>query len=139
MINFYCFLGDSAYNLSPWLIKVILYSPNMTNDEREFNRRVCSVRSIIERVIGLLKMRFRCLLGERQLRYNQTKVGRIIYSCATLHNFLISRRFDIMHGIDLDNFNEEFMDRDVPNVNNNANHQINGINRRNELIRHFRM
>lgn len=41
-------------------------------------------------------------MGERELRYSPTKVGRIIYSCATLHNFLISNRFNILRDIDND-------------------------------------
>lgn len=119
-------------------MKVFPHGPNLTNEERDFNRRICSIRSLIERVIGLLKMRFRCLLGERQLHYNQTKVGQIVYACATLHNFLISKRFDIMHGIDFNQFNGGAINI-VNNINNlnNANHQLNGIDRRKELIRFF--
>lgn len=94
-------LGDSAYPLSPWLLK-IFDGNNLSEAQENFNRELCSIRQIIERCIGLLKVRFRCILGERKLRYSPTKVGRIIYSCATLHNFLIFNRYDIRRDIDDD-------------------------------------
>lgn len=119
-------------------MKIIPHDPNLTNEERAFNRRICSIRSLIERVIGVLKIRFRCLLGERQLRYNQTKVGQIVYACATMHNFLISKRFDIMHGINENEVAERLNDNNQDPIQNNVNNQINGVNRRNELIQFFR-
>lgn len=132
--------GDSAYNLSPWLMKVIPNNLNMRNEERQFNRNVRSVRGIVERVIGVLKMRFRCILGERQLRYNETKVGKIVYACATLHNFLIFNSFDIMHGVNVHQLNVEIDRQEIPNANyviNIVNDQRVATNRRNELIQYF--
>lgn len=75
---------------------------NLSEAQEDYNRKLCSVRQIIERCIGLLKVRFRCILGERKLRYNPTKVGSIIYSCATLYNFLIANHFNILRDIDDD-------------------------------------
>lgn len=121
-------------------MKVIPNNVNMRNEERQFNRNVRSTRGIIERVIGVLKMRFRCILGERQLRYNETKVGEIVYACATLHNFLIFNSFDIMHGFNVIHFNNELDQPLILNANyviNNANDQRVAINRRNELIQYF--
>lgn len=80
-----------------------IFDNNNLNDiQRNFNRKIKGVRQIIERCIGVMKARFRCLLAERELRYHPTKVGHIIYACATLHNFLIANRFDIFHDIDQD-------------------------------------
>lgn len=73
---------------------------NLNENQRNFNRRIIGMRQSVERCIGIWKARFRCVMGERELRYNPTKVGHIIYACATLHNYLIANRFDILHDID---------------------------------------
>lgn len=85
-------------------MKIIPNNENLDVFERRYNRRIRSVRSLVERVIGVLKTRFRCILGERPLRYYPTKVSKIIYACVTLHNFLIRNRFDIMHNMNVDDF-----------------------------------
>lgn len=75
---------------------------NLTPAQVRYNEVVRSTRQLVERTIGVLKVRFRCILGERQLRNHQTKVSKIIYTCATLHNFLLLNGFDIMHDIEND-------------------------------------
>lgn len=37
----------------------------------------------------------RCLMRENALRYNHTKMGHIITTCAVIQNFLIKNHFDI--------------------------------------------
>lgn len=112
---------------------------NLSIEQQYFNQRVCSTRQIIERCIGLLKVRFRCIMGERQLRYSPTKVGRIVYACATLHNFLIFNQYDILHDIDqnmLQNFlnaqNIAPIPQNLPQDNSRA-----GQLRRNEVLKHL--
>ncbi|KAJ6643854.1 putative nuclease HARBI1, partial [Pseudolycoriella hygida] len=61
----YFLLADTGYPLEPWLLKP--YASPRTSAEKEFNVRLRSLRSLIERAIGLLKARFRCLLKEREL------------------------------------------------------------------------
>lgn len=127
-------IGDSAYALSPWLIKVFPNNANMNDAERHFNRRMQVTRSLVERVIALLKMRFRCLLdSERRIRYSPTKVGLIVYACATLHNILLRNGFDIMHNINVNDaeniqINEEIID--IANI-------VGGEIRRNELVQYL--
>lgn len=58
--------------------------------EDRYNRRHSSARNCIERCIGVLKSRFRCLSGERQLRYSPEYVGKITTVCAVLHNMCIA-------------------------------------------------
>ena len=131
-------LGDSAYSLSPWLMK-IFDGNNLSQQQEHFNQELCSIRQIVERCIGLLKVRFRCILGERKLRYNPTKVGRIIYSCATLHNFLILNRFNILRDIDGDMLANVMNAQNVPQVVANlpqANLQS-GRLRRNQVVNYL--
>lgn len=126
-------LDDPAYPLSPWLMK-IYGGNNLSQMQERFNRELCGIRQIIELCIGLLKVRLRCILGERQLRYSPTKVGRIIYSCATLHNFLIFNRFNIMRDIDEDLLANVINDQIDPNFVNLLQANLrSGQIRRNEV------
>lgn len=43
----------------------------------------------MERCIGVLKKRFRCLLRYRTLEYTSEKAGHIINACAVLHNMCL--------------------------------------------------
>lgn len=124
--------GDSAYTLLPFLMKIVP-GDNLTAAEMNYNEIILSVRHLIERVIGLLKVRFRCTLGERKLRYHQTKASKIIYTCATLHNFLIRNRFNIMHGIDPNELMNVINNHRALHVNAPLNRNV-GVARRNELI-----
>lgn len=111
---------------------------NLTLPQQNFNRELCAVRQIIERCIGLLKVRFRCIMGERKLRYMPRKVGKFVYACAMLHNFLIFNRFNILHDID------QNLLRNVANIHHN-NRNVNlpfdnlvtGQHRRNEVANYL--
>lgn len=115
----------------------IVHGDNLTPGEMNYNEVILSIRHLMERVIGVLKVRFRCILGERQLRYHQTKVSKIIYTCATLHNYLLRHRFDIMHDIDPNELRNVINNQNAINVNAPVNRNL-GIARRNELITFLR-
>lgn len=55
-----------------------------------YTQRQTSVRSLIERVNGTLKMRFRCLLKHRVLHYDPVKAAKIANACCVLHNMCIA-------------------------------------------------
>lgn len=84
-------LGDSGYPQQPWLMTPVQGAlPN--TPEGRYNIAHCIGRNHIERLNGVLKTRFRCLLGERKLRYAPAKVGFIINTCSILHNMCIKAR-----------------------------------------------
>lgn len=111
----------------------IIQSDALTEAETNFNNRLKNVRQLIERVIGVLKMRFRCIMSERQLRYTPNKVGRIIYTCAILHNFLLSRNFDMLMGIGENQIRNVNNDDEILDENDNENLRRGNL-RRNQLV-----
>ena len=100
----YFMLADNGYPLQPWLLKP--YDKPNTLAEQLYNVRHRKLRSLVERAIGLLKARFRCLL-DRKLQYSPLMSGHIIYSCAILHNFLIGNKYPV------DNIDPVFEDEDM--------------------------
>lgn len=105
----YFMLADHGYPLQPWLLKPF-DSPD-TWAKIIYNIHHRKLRSLVERAIGLLKARFRCLLGK--LHYDPLMSGYIIYACTVLHNFLIGNDYPI------DNINPVF-DDEVPNFEENV-------------------
>lgn len=87
------FLGDSGYPLEPWILTPYR-SANEHSAESRFNKRFCKARSIIERVFGVLKGRFRCLLAARELHYAPEKVAQILNVCCALHNICLEHNVE---------------------------------------------
>ncbi|XP_017475637.1 PREDICTED: putative nuclease HARBI1 [Rhagoletis zephyria] len=79
------YLCDSGYPLRPYLLTPFR---NAESGSRQslYNKKHAKARNVVERTIGVLKARFRCLLSERKLRYTPTKVTTIINICWALHN-----------------------------------------------------
>lgn len=80
--------GDSGYPLEPWLLVPI--SDPVDAVDRNFNHVQKTIRSGIERTIALWKGTFRCLLGERKLRYQPETLTNIANACAVIHNILVA-------------------------------------------------
>lgn len=95
-------VGDSAYPLSPWLMKPY---PEGTRDRDEinFNKELSSSRVKVECAFGLLKSRWRIL----QKRFDSSIDFAIknAIACAVLHNLCIRLG---------DNWEEEDNDDDDP-------------------------
>lgn len=80
-------LGDSGFPQQPWLM-----TPLRTTSDRameKYNIAHKSTRCIVERCIGILKSRFRCLSSHRILNFDPVKSGKVINSCVVLHNILM--------------------------------------------------
>lgn len=74
--------------MEPYLI-TLLRSAGEGTPESRFNYVHAQTRNVVERTIGVLKNRFRCILGARQLHYSPKMAGKITSVCAALHNICI--------------------------------------------------
>lgn len=92
-------LGDLGYPLEPWLMIPVTDFTDNYRREKRYNKKQRTIRNKIERFNAVYKNRWRILLGEQAFRYSHEKAGKIIYACATLHNFLIDNSFDVEHEI----------------------------------------
>lgn len=81
-----------------------------------------SARATIERVNGILKMTFRCLLKHRVLHYSPTMASKIIHACVILHNICI------LNNIEIEEDDEDFdfgLINEPLNERNNENARVN--------------
>ncbi|CAM4570039.1 unnamed protein product [Leuciscus chuanchicus] len=79
---------DSGYPLRRWLLTP--FSNPQSAEEVRFNDTHAHARSVVERAIGLLKCRWRCLdASGGRLLYQPKKVCQIIMVCAILHNIAL--------------------------------------------------
>ncbi|XP_034248536.1 putative nuclease HARBI1 [Thrips palmi] len=93
MINFYnrrrChLLGDTGYAQQPWMLTPFRQTEDNTPESR-YNKAHCSDRNVVERTIGLLKERWRCINDERTLHYDYVKVAQFINGAVVLHNLCV--------------------------------------------------
>ncbi|KAB0795339.1 hypothetical protein PPYR_06811 [Photinus pyralis] len=119
--NVFLLLGDSGYPTRPWLLTPILNPENP--GQQQYNERVCSVRSIIERCNGVLKNRFRCLLRYRTLHYHPTTAAKIVNACCVLHNLCIVRNTPEPDDPHIEE--PDYGMYNIPNFNNNIQRVVN--------------
>lgn len=133
--------GDSGYPLEPWLMKP--YEDPANSLEERFNTEHRKIRNCIERTNGVLKLRWRCLLGERTMRYQPETATSFVNICCALHN--LCRRRNIADPNMNDPKDQALLDRAnlvLPSTNQPAPITTNpllikGHNIRNRLMRHL--
>ena len=110
-------LGDSGYGLSDWLLTPYA-NPNGDPQER-YNAAHKKARCLVERCIGIWKMRWRCLT--KPIMFRPDRASRIMSACAALHNHAIKHRIDLNEAIDVELVNQ-YQDHVV--VNYRANNRF---------------
>lgn len=110
-------LGDSGYPQQPWLM-TRFRDPAEDSPEARYNNSHIQARNCVERCIGVLKGRFRCLLKERMLRYSPHNSGLITNACCILHNICVK--------------NGVVLDDDIPDLNNDGDYNIEDRGEENE-------
>ena len=88
VLNNVLLIGDSDYETRPWMMTPVV-GVEENGAVKRYNSHEKSARSLIERCNGLLKMRFRCLLKRRLLRYKPDMCSKIANACTVLHNMCI--------------------------------------------------
>lgn len=58
----YHLIDDGAYSIQEWLLVLYKDYGRLTEIQKDFNKRFCTTRILIENSFGLLKSRFRQLL-----------------------------------------------------------------------------
>lgn len=109
-------LGDGAYVLQKHVMVPYKNNGHLTEAQLNFNYRLSSSRTIVERAIGLLKGRFRSLLDNLPMTRTDL-IPRYIIVCCVLHNICIS------HG----DFIDDLMETEI-NAHNNIDLNIEPTN-----------
>ncbi|XP_067625718.1 putative nuclease HARBI1 isoform X2 [Eurosta solidaginis] len=129
--------GDAGYPLQPWLMTPYR-SVHEGSSRSNFNTRHSKTRNIVERTIGVLKNRFRCLLGARQLCYSPLKVSKIINVACALHNICIHYRVEDLTNVDFQTESLQEEEEEEEEENSSDNDYTAVANRiRNNIITSF--
>lgn len=111
----------------------------MEDDRRKsaYNTKHAAARNIIERTIGYVKNRFRCLMDERALYYSETKSAQIVNVCCALHNICLT--YDgTFHPEHIETAAESETGFDVNHDDDTTEVDMNeGVALRNEILQYF--
>ncbi|XP_067636860.1 putative nuclease HARBI1 [Eurosta solidaginis] len=123
-------LGDAGYALKPYLLTPFRNTED-GSAQRIYNTQHAKGRNIIERTIGVLKNRFRCLLQARALHYTPEKATKIINVCAALHNICMFYKVDIS----VEELSDEEHDHDITLAEIEATMNSEAEEIRNQILR----
>lgn len=104
-------LADSGYPLESYMLTPYR-SPQYGTVEHAFNIRHSAARNVVERTIGLLKSRFRCL--QAALPYAPALVCQMVNVCCALHN--ICRRQAVSINEAYTEIEDNELNSDDPNI-----------------------
>ncbi|XP_069068438.1 putative nuclease HARBI1 [Pleurodeles waltl] len=88
-------IGDSGYPNLSWLLTPVRYP--RSEGKNLYNEAHGRTRRVTERMIGLLKAKFRCLqISGGSLLYSPKKVCQIVVACCMLHNLSLRRHVPLL-------------------------------------------
>lgn len=127
-------IGDSGYPQSSIMMTPFRDPQPGTPHYRYYEAHV-RARNTVERCIGLLKVRFRCILKERNGRYSPEMIAKFVKVSAALHNLCLESRFRDNYVEFVYNFVNEMDDgnRNIEIYNDGNDRE------RNDLVRRYFM
>ncbi|KYN03435.1 hypothetical protein ALC62_05719 [Cyphomyrmex costatus] len=129
-------LGDAAYTIQRHVIVPYKDNGHLTASEIHFNKKLSSVRMLIERAIALLKGRWRCLLDKLPMTRTDL-IPRYIIACCVLHNICLLKRDEIKIPILIQDPRNDMLEELHPLDVNNEDRNGGRLKRRN-LTHRFR-
>ena len=91
-------LADSGYTTTPTVIASFKKPAALKKENELFNHFLSKMRMKVEHCNGMIKGRFQCLRGLRNMVRHKKDHRRVVYwirACAVLHNFLIDDGYDM--------------------------------------------
>ncbi len=77
-------VGDAAYPQADWLIKPFSFEKHLEDRKTFFNLALSQARVSVERAFGVLKGRWRLLMGKLNLQ--PSFASDVVIACTVLHN-----------------------------------------------------
>ena len=118
-------VGDSAYPVKEYLVTPFKDNGHLRDNQRRFNRRVSSMRQVVERTIRHIECRFRRLQSIHL--YKVKAVTKVVIAACILHNTCI------VSGDDLDDFIQEDPDHNVNNYPHVYGNNVAGLAFRDQI------
>ena len=87
-------IGDSGYASEKYMM--VPFAECTSISQEKYNKSHKKTRNKVERAIGVLKSRFRCLCKESggAIQFDETTACNIFIACTMLHNYCIDRNFE---------------------------------------------